>query len=214
MVGAGVTASLKELVNEVSMRALQLNPVKSGHFCQFHTFLELLLGLFNFLNCHLVRHWGHCPSQIPHLFPASDRWGSPGFKPEGHVAADGPACVGKLDEDLASVLVHAICHQFPPLRLLFRVKTGRALSSSTPLAPGSSLSEDKSCCGSLGVILGDHRGGDTCQGASLSSECRHDDSARKLQVANLYLVAPACLLMIHRTIIRISTKIKKIYKKI
>jgi hypothetical protein len=82
------------------------------------------------------------------------------------------------------------------------------------LAPGSSLSEDKSCCGSLGVILGDHRGGDTCQGASLSSECRHDDSARKLQVANLYLVAPACLLMIHRIIIKISTKIKKYIKYI
>jgi len=184
-VGALVGAVGQELVQQVAVRAVQLDPVQTGLDGAAGGVDELRDDPRQLVGGQLARHLeGLHALRGEHLAGRRDRRRRDGALAGDRGVADATG-VHELHEDPAVLLVDRVGDQAPAGDLGVGVQAGGV---RVALADGrrlGALGDDEAGAGALGVVLGVDRGRGGALAGAVAGHRRHDEAVLQLKLAQL-----------------------------
>src|SRR3990167_6719331 len=185
-ISALVGAALQELVEQVTVRAVDFHAVKAGGLGVFRAHaigLDDIGDFFGFQGARgdEVLHRAYQADVTRRLDGARrDRQLTVQVDRVGN-APDVP----QLQNDFAACSVHGLGHIAPATYLLIRPDTGGIRVADAHWGHGGGFTDDQAGAGALHVVLGHQRVGHAAFIGAAAGQRGHDDAVIELQIANL-----------------------------
>lgn len=142
----------QKLINQISVGSVELNSIKSCLLGELYTISPLFLSKFNFVDSHLM--WNFVINFHKRMLISNSKaWRGPCLKSAVCEGECSPSAMIYLDVNQTIIFMDCFVDFFPSFCLGFRIQISSTWKSIASLTPGGRLGQQKSCFGSLGVVL-------------------------------------------------------------